>query len=191
MFRFFIIFLIASSTIFANPIPIGSNNLDDLSDTDPDGLNESDDTANDKSWNSHDVNINSLKYPVFLTSSNVIVDSSVSSVADCPSDTSSAGSVDDKIEKRRKIECPVQEAPVRPGVTRPSKQPTTNNPKNTISSDELCTAELSYHVTCGGPEYITSALSKLPKPLIGFIPNCVLGKFLISSLIIICRADSS
>lgn len=191
MFWFSLIFLIASSTIFANPIPVESSDLGNLSDTVPDGSNESDDTADDRVWDNPDVDIDSMKYPVFLTSSNAIVESTVSPVADCSSDTSSTSSVDDNIEKRRKTVCPVQEAPVRPGIRQPAKQPTTSNPKKPTDSDDLCTAELSYHVTCGGTEYMTSSLSRLPRPLIGIVPNCVPGKSLFSSLVIICRVDSS
>lgn len=176
MFWFSLFFLIASSVIFANPIPVESSDLGNLSDTVPDGFNESDDTANDKVWDNREADIDSMKYSVIPTSSNVVVDSSVSPVADCLSDTSSTGSVDDKIEKRRTTVCPAQETPVRPGTRQPAKQPTTSNPRKPTNSDDLCTAELSYHVTCGGTEYMTSSLSRLPRPLIGIVPNCVPGK---------------
>ena len=184
MFIFPLLCSIILVTVFANPIPADSKDLGDLTDNAADGLNESDDlTLEQVTLNTDEVTdtaknpaIPTVTYSVpVVTSLDIVTDSSHSTSSACTLDVPSDGFTDVIIQKRFKV-CPVTDTPKPPRVPQPVLQPPTEKSKpSTTNSNNPCGFDKPKYVSCGGDEYISPYM---PHPLIGIIPNCVLGKFL-------------
>ena len=184
MFCFLLILLSASTIELANPIQISSEDSIDSS-TDLDGLNNPNDLTFNKAPFNLGLNVDDENDPVVsfippnapvISNSNIVTDPLTSQNVGCTASASPDSSIDNDVQKRGKV-CPTD-----PVSHPPTLMPAGQSKKSTTSIPNPCRFYTPHHVTCGGTEYMTSQSSVI----IAGIPNCVPGKFIpISHLVLL------
>lgn len=162
----------------ANPIPLG---LDDSID----GSNNPNDLTLNKAPSNFGLNVDNENNPVIssippnapvMSNSNIVTDPLTSLSVGCTASASPDSPIDNDVQKRGSA-CPTDP------VSHPSTlTPAGQSKRSTTSIPNPCKFYTPHYVTCGGTEYMTSQSSVI----IGGIPNCVPGKFIpISHLVLL------